>query len=229
MAASDFVSCTNFGANQIPEAVVAGYGFPDGSSQPFELQVVQTPYETVVFTNLGTAFAGKVTLIDLPVRDVGNYQARLLINDSVRDAWNFTLTHAIVAANEVRSSAPAGSVAEVKSDIEVVVAPWGGGDIFSDYDAAFGAALNAAINASVKTNRDIFAQAMPGHVAIRFDMDEKGQVSSPEIIGNTLGEAQGQFFLQVLVGGSPYKPWSAAAKTVYGDHPRNMKVTFHLD
>ena len=231
MAASDLVSSTNFGAGQVPEAVVVGYGFPDGSPQPFELQVVETAGETSVFTSNGNVYAGKVALIDLPIRDTGKYQARLLINDYVQDAWDFTVTRDATSTNLTAAPAPASPpvMADTKTDFEVVVSPWGGGDIFSDYDAALSQALTAALTEARKGSRDLFAEVTPGHVIIRFDMDEKGQVSSPEIIGNTLDDALGQFFLRVLQNGSPYRPWSDATKTVYGDHPRTMKVTFYID
>jgi hypothetical protein len=228
-APADFVSCTNFTVSQIPEAVVTGYGNPDGTAQPFELQLVESPYETIVFTNRGEAFAGKAALIDLPVSESGRYQVRLLMNDAVRDAWTFTVVRDATSPRAVIAPAAATSEPEVKSEFEVVVAPWAGGDIFSDYDAALVATLTAAIKNAVQTNREVFAQALPGHVAIRFDMDQKGEVSAPEIISTTLNDAQGQFFLNLLTGGSPYRPWSTVVKTVYGDHPRTMKVTFYVD
>jgi hypothetical protein len=231
MAASDLVSSTNFGAGQVPEAVVVGYGFPDGSPQPFELQVVETAGETIVFTNRASVYAGKVALIDLPIRDTGKYQARLLINDYVQDAWDFTVTRDATSTNLIAAPAPASppALVDTKTDFEVVVSPWGGGDIFSDYDAALNQTLTAALTEARKGSRGLFAEVTPGHVIIRFDMDEKGQVSSPEIIGSTLNDALGQFFLRVLQNGAPYKPWSEATKTVYGDHPRTMKVTFYID
>jgi hypothetical protein len=233
MAASDLPSSTNFTAIQIPEVVITGYGFPDGTPQPFDLQVVETAGETIVFTNSGSAAAGKVALIELPISYSGKYQARLLINDYVQDAWDFAVKRDATTPREVAApgltNSPASSATDAKNNIEVVVGPWGGGDIFGDYDDDLNKTLTAAVADARKAHPDVFSEGTPGHVIIRFDMDEKGQVSSPQIIGNTLSDAFGQFFLSVLQTGSPYKPWSTVVKTVYGDHPRTMKVTFYID
>jgi hypothetical protein len=225
--AADHTSCKTFAPDQTPAAVVTGYGYWGDTNrpQPFELEVVETVGHTIVFSREGNAYAGRVASIELPIRESGDYQVRLIINDSVADAWDFSVKRDAALPGV---AAPAGSPAAAKDDFEVVVSPWSGGDLFKEYDDDLGATLTAAVKEARKRQPDLFAPGTPGHAVIRFDLDETGQVTAPQLIMNTLDDARGQFFLGVFQAGAPYKAWPAACRIIYGGKPRPMKVTFYL-
>jgi len=60
-------------------------------------------------------------------------------------------------------------------------------------------------------------------VVVSFELDQTGNVSSPRITENTLGEALGQFYLQALHDGAPYKSWTAGMPT------RQINLTFYYE
>jgi hypothetical protein len=64
---------------------------------------------------------------------------------------------------------------------------------------------------------------------VQFDLSARGEVTSPQIVENTLSNAIGQFFLRALQNGAPYKAWPAEARAAAGGDTRAMKVTFRYD
>lgn len=230
LPASGYTSCKTFGPGQTPAAVVVGYGYWDGANnrpQAFNLEVVEVTSGTVIINSSGNALAGKAEYINLPIRKSGNYQLKLIINDSVADTWNFTVNREVPA--DAVSTAGQPQV-YAKGNFSTSIEGLETTDAFNQYDDSLLQAFNDAVQKEyVNANHDDFAQAPPGHVIVQFDLSETGQVSSPKIIENTLNEALGQFFLRALQNGSPYQAWPAAARAAIGTGSRTVKATFFYD
>jgi len=229
LPASGYTSCKTFGPSQTPAAVVVGYGVDDGPnnnrSQPFDLQVVEVASGTVVFNSSGSALAGKAAVIDLPIRKSGDYRLKLVINDSVYDTWDFSVNREGAAGVVTASNLPPVYAKGLFStSIEEIP------DAFSQYDESLIQALNDAVQKeSSVTDHDVFAQVPPGRVVIRFDLTETGQISSSQIIQNTLNDALGQFFLHALKNGAPYRAWPQATREAFGKNSRSVKASFSYD
>ena len=230
LPASGYTSCKTFGPGQTPAAVVVGYGYWDGANnrpQAFNLEVVEVTSGTVILNRSGNALAGKAEYINLPIRKSGDYQLKLIINDSVADTWDFRVNREVPAdAVSATAQPPVYAKGNFSTSIEGLATT----DAFNQYDDSLLQALNDAVQKEyANANHDDFAQIPPGHVVVQFDLSETGQISSPKIIENTLNDALGQFYLRTLQNGSPYKAWHAAARAAIGTGSRTVKVTFFYD
>ena len=230
LPASGYTSCKTFGPGQTPAAVVVGYGYWDGANnrpQAFNLEVVEVTSGTVILNRSGNALAGKAEYINLPIRKSGDYQLKLIINDSVADTWDFRVNREVPAdAVSATAQPPVYAKGNFSTSIEGLATT----DAFNQYDDSLLQALNDAVRKEyANANHDDFAQIPPGHVVVQFDLSETGQISSPKIIENTLNDALGQFYLRTLQNGSPYKAWHAAARAAIGTGSRTVKVTFFYD
>jgi hypothetical protein len=230
LPSSGYTSCKTFGPGQTPAAVVVGYGYWDGTynrPQAFNLEVVEAASGTIILNRSGNALAGKAEYFNLPIRKSGNYQLKLIINDSVYDAWDFTVNREVPAdAVSVAAPPPVYAKGNFSTSIEGLATT----DAFNQYDDSLAQAFNDAVQKDyANANHDDFAQIQPGHVVVWFDLSETGQVSSQKIIENTLNDALGQFFLRALQSGSPYKAWPAGARAAIGTGSRTVKVTFFYD
>ena len=204
LPASGYTSCKTFGPGQTPAAVVVGYGYWDGTynrPQAFNLEVVEVTSGTVILNRSGNALAGKAEYINLPIRKSGDYQLKLIINDSVADTWDFRVNREVPAdAVSATAQPPVYAKGNFSTSIEGLETT----DAFNQYDDSLLQVFNDAVQKEyVNANHDDFAQVSPGHVVVQFDLSETGQVSSPKIIESTLNEALGQFFLHALQNGSP--------------------------
>jgi len=169
----------------------------------------------------------KAEIIDLPIRKSGDYQLKLIINDSIADTWDFTVNREIPADTV---SATATPQVYAKGNFSTRIEGLETTDAFNQYDDTLMQAFNDAVQKEyANANQDDFAQIPPGHVVVRFDLNENGQVSSPKIIENTLTKALEHFFLRALQSGSPYKAWPATARAGIGTGSRSVKVTFFYD
>ena len=220
LPSSGYDSYKSFGPGQTPAAVVIGYGSWDGTynhAQQFDLQVVEAATGAVVLETSGSEYWGRVATVDIPIRKTGDYQVKLLIDNSVSDTWDFTVDRGTFDA--AAQNAAASTYAKGVFGASLVP----GGAAFADYDAYFLDAVNNAVQrASNKAaDRSIFFQVPAGKVVIQFQLDQAGHVNSPQIMENTLGEALGQFYVQALRDGAPYKSWMAATAT------RQMNLTLY--
>ena len=197
LPASGYTSCKIFGPGQTPAAVVVGYGYWDGTynrPQAFNLEVVEVTSGTVIHNRSGNALAGKAEYINLPIRKSGNYQLKLIINDSIYDTWDFTVKRE-VPADAV--SATAQPQVYAKGDFSTSIEGLETTDAFNQYDDSLLQVLNDAVQKEyANANHDDFAQVAPGHVVVQFDLSETGLVSSPKIIENTLSETLGTILSQ---------------------------------
>ncbi len=229
LPASGYTSCKTFGPSQTPAAVVVGYGYWDGTynrPQAFDLEVVEAASGSVVFNFTGNDFAGKAAVINLPIRKSGDYRLKLIVNNSVYDTWDFTVNREGSATASAAVQPPIYAKGYFSTSIEGLQTT----DAFYKYDDSLLQAINDAVQKEhAIANHDIFAQVPPGHVVVQFELSETGQVISPKIVGNTLNEALGRFFLKALQNGSPYKAWPAAARAAIGTSSRSVKVTFFYD
>ena len=229
LPASGYTSCKTFGPGQTPAAVVVGYGCWDGTynrPQAFNLEVVEVTSGTVIINRSGNALAGKAEYINLPIRKSGDYQLKLIINDSVYDTWDFTVNREVPA---IAASAAVPPSVYAKGNFSTSIEGLETTDAFNQYDDYLLQAFNDAVQKEyANVSHDDFAQVPPGRVIVQFDLSENGQFSSPKIIENTLNETLGQFFLRAL-NGSPYKAWPAAARAAIGTGSRSVKVTFYYD
>src|SRR5208282_4505309 len=95
MPGSGYSSSDSFGPGQSPAAVVVGYGFWDGNNnqpQAFDLELDEAATGAVVFKSSGDDYVGKAAVFNLPIRKSGNYHLKLIMNGSVSDAWDFSVT-----------------------------------------------------------------------------------------------------------------------------------------
>lgn len=223
LPSSGYTSYKNFGPGQTPAAVIVGYGSSDGiynHPQQFDLQVIEAKTGAVVLDTSGSEYEGRAAVVDLPIRKTGDYQLKLLIDNSVSDTWDFTVDRGRDAAAGAQG---APEPAYAKGNFSISMPP--GDEAFTEYDAYFLDAVNNAVQrASNKAaDRSIFFQVPAGKMVIQFQLDQAGNVNSPRITENTLGEALGRFYLQALRDGAPYKSWKAGTPT------RQMKVTFYYE
>jgi hypothetical protein len=224
MPGSQYTSYKTFAPDQKPAAVVVGYGYWDGTydhPQPFNLQLVESNSSAAILDLNGNAYADKAAIFELPIRTSGNYQLKLIINNSVYDTWDFTVNREASAQGaKLDGQKPVyakgifdfGMVSDAK-DAE-----------FADYDNYFLRALNDAMRrASNNANPSLFSQVTPGKAVISFQLDENGNVSNPKITESSLDDGLCQFLIHGLESGAPYKSWSD------GTHSRVMKVTFNYE
>ncbi len=228
MPGSAYSSCKVFDPGQTPAAVVIGYGYLDGGNnhpQSFKLNVVEVVSGTVIDNLNGEAFAGKATVFDLPIRKSGDYRLKLIINNSVYDTWDFTVNRENITGTTSPTPPPLlYAKGYFSASIENIP------EAFTQYDDYLLQALNDAVQKEyAKGNNVDFAQMPPGQVVVQFDLNEVGQVSSQKIIGNTLNETLGNFYLRALLNGSPYKPWPANVRASFGSGSRSIKVAFFYD
>jgi len=160
-------------------------------------------------------------------RKSGDYQLKLIINDSVYDTWDFTVNREVPA---IAASAAVPPSVYAKGNFSTSIEGLETTDAFNQYDDYLLQAFNDAVQKEyANVSHDDFAQVPPGRVIVQFDLSENGQFSSPKIIENTLNETLGQFVLRALQNGSPYKAWPAAARAAIGTGSRSVKVTFYYD
>ncbi|MDR3456410.1 MAG: energy transducer TonB [Verrucomicrobiae bacterium] len=223
LPASGYTSSKTFGPGQTPAAVVVGYGYWDGAynhPQEFNLEVVEAGSATVILNLNGSVFAGKAAVLNLPIRKSGSYKLKLVVNGSVYDTWDFTVTREAAA-----TTAP---VVYAKGEFSASIN--GIPEAFTGYDEYLLTALNEAVQKEGEhISRDEFAQMPPGQVVVQFDLGETGQAGSAKILQNTLNETLGQFFLRAVQGGSPYKAWPANVRAAFGAGSRSVTVTFFYE
>lgn len=228
MPGSGYVSRNTFGLGQTPAAVVVGYGFWDGNNnqpQPFDLELDEAATGAVVFKASGDAYLDKAAIFNLPIRKSGDYHLKLIMSGSVADTWDFSVTRNVPAdIPSATGQPPVYAQGNFSASIEPVQTT----DVFMDYDdTLMQYLLNSVQRELVGASHDDFAQVPPGQVVIQFDLSETGQVSSPQIVQNTLTDALGQFFLHALQAGAPYPAWPAAIRAAFGSDTRVMKVMFN--
>jgi TonB family protein len=227
---SGYTSCKAFGPGQTPTAVIVGYGHREGGVnqlQPFQLEVVEAASGTVIVNENGNASAGKVAMLDLPIRKSGNYKLKLIIDNSVYDTWDFTVNR---EAADGDTAGAANLPVYAQGIFGISIESPATEDAFSHYDDSLNRVmLNAVTEESMKSNKDIFAQVPPGKVVVQFDLNETGSIASLKIISNTLNEALGQFFLRALRNAAPYPAWPADVRAAFGSGTRAMEVTFRYD
>jgi hypothetical protein len=217
---SEYTSYQTFGPGQTPEAVVVGYGYWDGTynhPQQYNLQLIEVATGRMIFETSGYEYAGKAAVVDLPIRKDGYYQLKLLVNNKVYDTWDFAVDRG------TPGSAFSTSVPNYAKGI-FSVSLWSAtrDEQFATYDANFLRQVTDAVQkASNTADRDIFSQVLAGKVDISFQLDDTGNLSSPQIQENTLNDALGQFFLQAFQDAAPYKPWTGEK------HTRALKVTIY--
>jgi len=222
MPGSGYIICKNFAPGQAPAAVIVGYGYWDGAvnhPEQFELQLIETATGATLLDSSGFEYANKAAVLNLPIRKTGNYQLKLLVNNSVADTWDFSVDRGTPADTASNAPPPVYAKGIFSCSLEQK-----GGAEFADYDNYFLSAVNNAVQKSAgKTDGAIFSQVPAGKVVVTFRLDNTGNVSSPQIVESTLNVALAQFFLQALQDGAPYKPWPA------DQHTREMKLTFYYD
>jgi len=235
MPASGYASCDMFGPGQTPAAVILGSGTPDtpdtqegNYTEAYKLQLIEIASGAVIQNLSGQVASSKVDIFNLPIRKSGKYRLKLIINGSVYDTWDFAVNRNDSAAN---SSATGQAPAYAKGNFGVSLEPVQSTDAFNQYDDTLMLALNDAIERELShmANQDDFAQIPAGQVVIQFDLNATGKIAAPKIIGNTLSEAIGQFFLRALQDGAPYKAWPAEAHSAIGTDTRTVKATFYYD
>ena len=230
MPGAGYHSRNTFGPDQKPAAVVVGYGsWFDGNNQPqpFDLELDEVATGAVVFKSSGDAYAGRAAIFNLPIRKSGDYQLKLILNGSVADTWDFSVTRNVPVSTLSATGQPP---VYAQGGFSASIPPVQTTDAFMEYDDTLVQyILNAVERKFFKADHDDFAQVPPGKVIVRFDLSETGQVSSPQIIQNTLTDALGQFFLQALQGGAPYPAWPAAAHAAFGSGLRTVNITFYYN
>jgi hypothetical protein len=225
---SQYTGCKVFGPGQTPAAVVVGYGYWDGHfnhPQPFDLELIEAASGKVIFTQSGNSLADRAAVVQLPIRKSGDYKLKLIIKNSVYDTWDFT----------VKREATGGDAADMAKPTAYATGAFGVDlkaanmdDIFSQYDESLIQSIMAALQEeSRKSNRDIFAQVLPGQIVVRFDLLETGTIASQKIVSNTLTDALGQFFLRALNKAAPFPAWPANARSASGTGTRAVELTFH--
>ena len=224
---SQYTSCKTIGPGQTPAAVITSYGFWDGSnnsSQAFTLQLFETVSGTLLFSQDSNVYYGRVATLALPIRKSGHYQLKLLINDLVADTWDFDVQRDGGDSTGNAGNAPA---AYAQGTFGASLEPEPELDAFSDYDYnLMQTLLNKVQMAAQNADPKIFAQVSPGNVVVEFVLHADGSVETPQIIGYTLNDDLGRFFLQSLTNGAPYKPWPAEARQVLGGDTLKIKVTY---
>lgn len=219
-----------FGYGVTPAAVVIGYGYDDGFNnrpQAFTVQVAEAASGTVIMTRGGEEFEGMASVIDLPIRKSGSYQAKLIINNSVYDTWDFSIA-GDAPGDSTNSTAkpPAYAAGQFGISLEAAEGP----DVFTQYDDVLLAKLNNTAQKELNEAKEsIFAQLPAGKVLVQFELDREGQIHGAKILSNSLDDDVGQFFLRVLQDSAPYEPWPAAARAAMGDNLRTMQATLYLD
>lgn len=225
-----YLSHTAFGQGQAAAAVVVGYGsFNNGLNQPeaFELELTEAQSGRVVLRTQGGIYAGRAAIQRLPIRKSGDYRLKLLINHTLADTWNFSVTRAPVAEHP----APAGHPSEyAQGAFGISLDPVSVSGPFSEYDRQLIQAILSSVQRQArKEDPDIFAQVEPGQVTARVVQKESGALSEAVIVDNTLTEELGQFFLRALQGRSTYGAWPAAAREVNPSAERTISVIFRYD
>ena len=235
MPASGYASCNVFGPGQTPAAVILGSGTADtpdpqglNYTEAYKLQLIEVASGDVIQNLSGQVDSSKVDILDLPIRKSGKYQLKLIINGSVYDTWDFTVNR-----NDSANSNPGSgqTTAYAKGNFSVSIEAMQSTDAFNQYDDTLMLALNDAVQRELSrmTSLEDFAQIPAGQVVVQFDLNATGQVAAPKIIGNTLSEALGQFFLRAVKNGAPYKAWPSEAHTAIGADTRSVKATFYYD
>lgn len=216
-----------FKLGEQPAAVVVGYGLYDGSrmeGQPFNLQLTELPSGRVLDTLSGMAYYDKAATFPLRVRTSGDYQLRLMINDSVYDTWNFTIQRA--ADPDVAAAAPAyarGALsARLASDPGTAMLMK-----FMKYDDL----LLQSIMDQVERKRQaadpsLWVQVLPGKTIVQFQLDSQGNIHEPKVLASTLNWNIANFLAEALTSGAPYLAWPAELRS---HPPRVMTCTFYLD
>jgi hypothetical protein len=223
---SQYVTCKSFGPGQTPAAVVTGYGdFSNGQNQPqpFTLQLLEAGSGAVLFSKESEVYYGRVATLPLSIRKSGGYKLKLFINNAESDSWDFTVWRddSGTADSNATPAAYAKGIFSASLELENDL------DAFHQYEDTLSQLfLNAVQRESGSADQKIFAQVTPGDVVIEFTLHDDGRVESPTLIGNSLSGELGQFFLQALIHGSPYKPWPAEARQALGRNSIKIKATF---
>lgn len=213
-----------------PAAVVTGYGdhVDDVNySEAFELHLVELASGAVLQTLNSEVHAGRAIVLALPIRKSGAYRLELIVRGAMADTWDFSVKREDSPGSAPETDPPASYA---KGNFSVGMENFLMLNAFKDYDNSLLWSLNVAVyKESKRANREDFAQMPAGMVVIQFDLSATGQVTSPEIIANSLSDNIGRFFLRALQNGGPYKPWPAEARAALGSETRRLKVTFRYD
>jgi hypothetical protein len=220
---SGYTTYKTFGPGQTPAAVVIGYGYWDGTynhPQQFDLQVIENATGAVILDTSGFEYADRVAVIDLPIRKSGNYQLKLLVNNSVYDTWDFTVDRGAPTEDAAKTPSPGYA----KGTFAVGLTTQDESTNFASYNSYLVNAVSDAVQrAANKADQAIFSQVPAGKVVVGFQLDDAGNVGSPQVLENTLNDALAQFFLRALQDVGQFKPWSAE------EHTRHLKLTFHYE
>jgi hypothetical protein len=177
----------------------------------------------VILTEDGSAFYGRVQSLNLSIRKSGSYKLKLIVDGTVYDTWDFSVTRHPTDAGQT-GTAKYASLFSVSIETPIQ------NDATASYDEDLNRLLlNAITEESRKGNTDIFTQISPGKLVVQFDLNAKGTVGAPKIISNTLTEAIGEFFLRTLVHTAPYPSWSQQVRDAIGSDTRTMRVSFAYD
>lgn len=230
MQGPDYLTRRTFSPGQAAEAVVIGYGDDAVSADyadSFEVRLVESATGTLVQTFKSQQYGGKANIFPLPIRKGGKYRLELFVRGTLADTWDFTVNR--------DTSADIGAAADqprpyATGNFSVSFAGLQTLDAFAQYDQRLLWALNNAVEKELNhANQDAFAQMPAGHVTIQFDLGANGEVTTPQIIDNTLSGDIGQFFLRALQNGAPYQAWPASVRTANGSTTRTLSVTFYYD
>lgn len=228
MPGAAYHSHNTFGPEQKPAAVVVGYGnWNNGINQAerFDLELDEAATGAVVFKSNGDAYAGRAAIFNLPIRKSGDYQLKLIMNGSVADTWGFSVTRNVPASTPFPTGQPP---VYAEGNFSASIPPVQTTDAFMEYDdTLLQYILNDVEREFFKADHDDFVQVPPGKVIVRFDLSDTGQVSSPQIIQNTLTDALGEFFIRALQDGAPYKALPATARAAFGSDTRTVNITFY--
>lgn len=216
-----------FKLGEQPAAVVVGYGLYDGSrmeGQPFNLQLVELPSGRVLGTMSGLAYYDKAATFPLRVRTSGDYQLRLLINDSVYDTWNFTIQR-VVDAN---TNAVAPAYARGAFGARLASDPGTGMLLkFMKYDELLlQSILDQVERKKQADDPNLWVQIPPGRTLVQFQLDSQGNIREPKVLASTLNENITKFLVEALASGGPYPAWPVELRS---HPPRSMTCTFYLD
>jgi hypothetical protein len=228
LPASGYTQRGSFGPGETPEAVIVGYGTYN-QPQSVTLELIESNSGRSLFWQDYYASYGKVVMQPLAIRLSGKYELKLSSGSIPLDTFSFTVSRTNRVGSTQTENAPpeakyAKGVFAVSVDLNSLP------DYFAEYLEKLNYWIaNAVSQKAGSTNSYLFAQRFPGKVVIQCRLDDRGHITQPKVLENSLDDQCGDVFLKALVDRSPYGPWPDDVRQKLGAQEREIKLTIYLE
>lgn len=230
LPASGYKPQSSFASNEIPAAVITGYGIYN-QQQSVTLELVELQTGRSLATKEYHAVYERLIMQPLPIRLSGDYRLKLTVNGAEHDSWDFsvTRTNGSVAAQGVSTNA-APKYASGWLSLRIQAAD----PLFANYDNQLKNLIMTALteqprSAAPEMYAQTLSQRKPGRVVMRCGMDFQGRITNLEIPEKTIDDDLAELFQRNLLKGSPYAPWPQDLREKFGLDSRKIVLGIYLD